>query len=154
MKLSPVFATAFACLCIASGCTPAPHLFAPSEFAELHDQRSYDYRATSAQGIVLAVRTEPNKPRANVDFWVDAIDVRLRRQGYVAEKSLSVQSDSGAIGKQIRYTRVEPDRRTYCYWVTLFASNDKLYIVEAGGDQEAFKPAEGTVEKAVLSLRN
>ena len=138
----------------AAGCHPSVRLQAPDDFAELgagKDAR-YDFRAASAQGVVLAVRSEANDPRANVDFWADAIDVRMRRDGYAAEAKKDVVSASGLPGKQLRYSR-EEERRVYRYWLTVFATGDHVYIVEAGGDKDSFDPAEKTVERAVLSLR-
>jgi hypothetical protein len=150
MKLSLVSACLFA-LSVAA-CHPSAGLAAPDGFAELGGEKSYDWRAASAQGVVLAVRTEKNEPRANVDFWTDAIDVRLRRAGYDATARKDVTSAAGLAGKQLRYSRVE-DRRTYRYWLTLFVAGDRVYLVEAGGDKDSFDPAEKTVERAVLTVR-
>ena len=150
MKLSLLAACIFS-LGVAA-CHPSAQLAAPDGFAQLDHQKSYDWRAASAQGVVLAVRTEKNDPRANVDFWADAIDVRLRRSGYNAEARKDVQSANGVAGKQLRYSRVE-DQRTYRYWLTVFVTDDRVYVVEAGGDKESFDPAEKTVERAVLTVR-
>lgn len=156
MKLSlasiisvPLMAFALA----SSACTPASRLSPPAGFAELEGEKSYDYRATSARGIVVAVRTQPNSMHGNVDFWADAIDLRLRREGYAPEAPKAVETTSGLAGKQLRYTREDEDRRTYCYWLTVFATNDRVYLVEAGGDKENFEPAKAAVERAVVSLR-
>ena len=154
MKLSLLCASLLAFASFSTACHPTARLQAPEDFAELgggHD-KSYDWRAASAQGVVLAVRTEANEPRANVDFWADAIDVRMRGDGYAAEAKKDVVSASGLQGKQLRYTR-EEERRVYRYWLTVFATGERVYIVEAGGDRESFDPAEKTVERAVLSVR-
>jgi hypothetical protein len=150
MKLSLFAASVFA-LAVAA-CHPNAQLQAPEGFAQLDGQKSYDWRAASAQGVVLAVRTEPNEPRANVDFWADAIDVRLRRGGYTAEARKDVKSASGVDGKQLRYSRVE-DQRIYRYWLTVFVTGDRVYVVEAGGDKDSFDPAEKLVERAVTTVK-
>jgi hypothetical protein len=135
-----------------TACTGAARLSAPAGFAEMEDGKPYSYRAQSAHGIVVAVRAEKNSPRANVDFWADAIDLRMRRQGYVADSAKPVRSSSGLAGKQIRYSR-EDERRTYRYWLTVFTTDDKVFVVEAAGDKDAFDPQVKTVEDTVLSLR-
>lgn len=150
MKLSLLSMSVFA-LAIAA-CHPSAQLQAPDGFAQLEGQKSYDWRAASAQGVVLAVRTEKNEPRANVDFWADAIDLRLRRAGYGAEARKDVTSANGVAGKQLRFSRVEA-QRTYRYWLTVFVTQDRVYVVEAGGDKDSFDPAEKTVERAVLTVR-
>lgn len=134
-----------------SGCKAAK-LETPTGFAELEDQDRYDYRATSAQGVVLGIRNEPNEPNAGVDFWVAAIDARLRRNGYVAHSTKLVNGTNGMLGKQIRYTR-EEELRLYAYWLTVFANGKRVFIVEAGGDEQYFKPAEKKIEQAVLSMK-
>ena len=35
----------------------------------------------------------------------------------------------------------------------LFVTDDRVYVVEAGGDKDSFDPAEKTVERAVLTVR-
>jgi hypothetical protein len=135
-----------------TACTGAARLSAPAGFAEMEDTKPYSYRAETAHGVVVAVRTEKNSPRANVDFWADAIDLRMRRQGYVADSSSPVRSAQGLTGKQIRYSR-EDQRRTYRYWLTVFTTDDKVFVVEAAGDKDAFDPQVKTVEQTVLSLK-
>jgi hypothetical protein len=137
----------------ASGCASRAQLDAPPGFARLDDDRKdFDFRATSARGVVVGVRSEPNDMRANVDFWTDAIDLRLRREGYAAQSAKSVTTPQGLAGKQIRYLR-EEDRRPYCYWLTVFVTQEKVYVVEAAGDKEAFDPAVPEVEQSIASLR-
>ena len=150
MKLSLLSAPLFA-LAVAA-CHPNAQLQAPDGFAQLDGQKSYDWRAASAQGVVLAVRTEPNEPRANVDFWTDAIDLRLRGSGYTAEARKDVESASGVAGKQLRYSRVE-EQRTYRYWLTIYVTGNHVYVVEAGGDKESFDPAQKLVERAVTTVK-
>ena len=140
-------------LLTAAACTRAAHLQTPAGFAELGDQHAYDYRATTAQGVVVAVRTEKNSLHAPADFWTQAIDARLRQGGYVAESAKDVIAPSGLVGKQVRYTREAEDRRTYAYWLTVFATKEHVYVVEAGGDKELFEPAMPALEQAVASLR-
>lgn len=136
---------------VAAACTPA-ELTAPPGFAKLDDPGDhYSYRAMSAGGVVVAARAEKNLQGANVDFWSDALDLRLRRSGYVPEDATNVKTTAGMLGKQRRYVR-EDDGRTYRYWVTVFTTEKKVYVVEAAGDRDAFDPEKAEIEKAVISL--
>src|SRR4051812_32535567 len=111
MKLFGI--ASFVALAITSvACHPTVHLQAPDGFAEMKGDSAYDFRAASARGVVLAVRAEKNEPRANLDFWTDAIDLRLRAQGYTAEVRKEMKSADGHDGRQLRYTRID-DHRTY-----------------------------------------
>ena len=142
-----------ATLALAAGCTPSAHLQTPPGFAALDGQHGYDYRITTAQGVVVGVRTEKNSLHAPADFWAQAIDARMRQGGYVAESAKDVKAAAGLLGKQVRYSREGDDRRPYAYWLTVFATNERVYVVEAGGDKEFFEPAVAAVEQAVASLR-
>jgi hypothetical protein len=153
MKLSKTLAPVLFFGAIGLGCasTRPATMKTPDGFAELGHAGAYSFRAASAHGVVLAMRAEKNEPRANLDFWKDAVDARVRRQGYAPDGQANVKSADGHDGRQLRYARVE-DRRTYRYWLTLFVVDDHVVVVEAGGDRENFDPAQATVEKAVLSV--
>ncbi len=135
----------------ASGCSRGFAITTPAGFAELDDQDHYGYRATDAQGVVIAVRREKNKPYGDLSFWSGAVDAQLRRKGYKALKAVDV-SASGVKGKQIRYT-VSRAGRDHSFWMTVFVTEDVVVTVEVGGDQEYFEKAEEHLSKAISSLQ-
>ena len=53
-------------LLAATACGPSVSLQTPPGFAVLPKQTEYLYRAASADGVVLAVRVEDNKPTGNL----------------------------------------------------------------------------------------
>jgi hypothetical protein len=134
-------------------CAPAARLQAPEGFAVLDDQHEYTYRASTADGVVIAVRAEPNKPAGNLDFWSEAVDRQLRASRYEPDgKPADVRSAAGIPGRQMHYTRVDQGR-TYRFWATVFVTEGKIYVVEAGGDADRFKgKTEESVKKAIESL--
>jgi hypothetical protein len=133
-------------------CSHGGRLDTPAGFANLGDRADFSYRATSARGVVLAARTEPNDVKANTDFYAEALDLRLRDAGYVAEgQTRKVHTARGLDGTQLRYTTTR-DGRPHRYWVTVFATKSKVYVVEAAGDKVPFDAAESTVEKAIATL--
>ncbi len=132
------------------GCATA-QLQTPSGFAPHEDDELHDYRASDGEGVVLAVRSEKNQPRGDLEFWSSALDVRLRKAGYQALAREDVTSADGHTGRQLRY--VIPDQgRELTFWVTLFVTERRVVVVEAGGDTELFEPKIGTVERAIASL--
>lgn len=136
----------------AAGCTPGAHLSTPAGFATLDSGDMYSYRATSAKGVVLATRTEPNRVKANTEFWADTLDGKLRDKGYTADGAArAVKTSKGLAGTQLRYTTMQGGR-VHRYWVSVFATADKVYLVEAAGDKEPFDKAEKTVESAMSTL--
>lgn len=136
-------------LLAATACGPSVSLQTPPGFAVLPKQTEYLYRAASADGVVLAVRAEENKPTGNLDFWSEALDRQLRQGGYKPDgKSEDVKSASGIPGRRLKYTR-ENQGRTYRYWVSVFVTETRVFCVEAGGDEDRFKgKALETIQKA------
>jgi hypothetical protein len=128
-----------------------PKLAPPPSFASI-DGADYDYRATTPQGVVVAVRKEPNDPRADLEFWSRAVDLRLKRDGYARATEAKVKTDRGLDGVEMSYAR-QNEGRTYRYEVAVFVDGKKLYLVEAGGDAEDFDPARNDVERAIRSLK-
>jgi hypothetical protein len=144
--------TTAACLLLApAACGPSFSVQTPDGFVELEDQEDYDYRATTAQGVVIGVRAQPNKPKGHLDFWVDAIDLRLRAQGYKAESAKDVKAASGLPGRQIRYS-FSYNGLPHTFWLTVFVTDSTVYCVEAGGDSRSFEKVKDAVSRGVASL--
>ena len=134
---------------LTTACGPSVSLQTPAGFAVLPEQKEYLYRAASADGVVLAIRVEDNKPVGNLDFWAEALDRQLRQGSYRPDgKAEDVKSASGLPGRRLKYTR-ENQGRKYRYWVTVFVTESRVFCVEAGGDEERFKgKALESVQKA------
>jgi len=130
------------------GCGHGFTLKTPDGFVELDDQEEYAYRATTAQGVVMSVRVEPNRPKGNLSFWSDAIDLKLRNIGYTAVEAREVKTKSGATGKQLRYTRTIYER-PHIFWLTIFVTNADVFVLETGGDAREFEKAKDSVNAAI-----
>src|SRR5438552_14252692 len=98
-----------------------PKLAPPPSFASIDGPNpgGYDYRATTPQGVVVAVRKEANDPRADVAFWARAVDLRLKRDGYARAAEAKVKTDRGLDGVELTYARAQ-EGRTYRYEVAVF----------------------------------
>lgn len=150
MRTSFFSAALFATLALA-GCHGG-RLATPTGFATLDSNDDYSYRAMNAQGVVLGVRTEDNDVKASVDFWAEALDLRLRNSGYAFLSKDSPRSRGGLQGRQLRYEVVR-DGRTQSYWLTVFTTEKRVYVVEAAGDKEVFDGAAPMVESAIEGLK-
>ncbi len=150
MKLRlPLSILLLAASALTTACGPSVALQTPPGFAELPKQKEYLYRAASADGVVLAVRVEDNKPTGNLDFWSEALDRQLQGANYKPDgKPEDVKSATGIPGRRMKYTR-ENQGRIYRYWVSVFVTESRVFCVEAGGDQDRFKgKALETIQKA------
>jgi len=138
-----------------TACGPAAELSTPAGFAELEAKRDFEYRATSAKGVVIAVRVVENDPSGNLDFWAGVLDAKLRSQGYAPleeDGPQQVEAAGGLGGRLLSYTRSE-SRRPHRYVVAVFVTDDQVFLVEAGGDEAHFDAqTDALVRKAIASL--
>lgn len=139
------------------GCGQHFDLEAPDDFAELTSgggsATRHAYRATSADGAILAVREVDNTQHASRAFWAQAVRNRLRRAGgYALLSEQTVRSADGTEGQQLRFGRDE-GASPYEYWVTLFVTHERVFVVEAGGRREPFEAQRAAIEQAIATLR-
>lgn len=128
-------------------CSPTAKLTAPAGFA--HIAGDYDDRITSARGVVIGARVESNEPRANLAFWVEAIDLRLQQRGYVTTGTpADVRSKTGLVGKALRY-----NVGTKKYWVDVYVAESRLVLVEATGRAQDLESSRLEVESAMREVR-
>ena len=141
-------------LCIFSlataACSPRAKLVAPSGFAHL--EGDYDDRVGTARGVVVGARAVRNDPKANLEFWTEAVDLRMKARGYVAEEPKDVKTDAGLVGRSLRYTRDASDRKLR-YWATLFLDGDRVLVVEATGEARDFDAQLAQVEQTIAHAR-
>lgn len=124
---------------MAAACSSGAHLAPPSGFAELEASDNYSYRATSAAGVVIGVRTEENRPHGNLEFWKNALDLKLKRSGYapLPDAETKVSSNAGLEGRRLGY-QISKDSRIQEYWLTVFVTDRNVIVVEAAGDGAFF----------------
>ena len=122
-------------------------------FVPLENQAAYDYRATTPEGVVVAVRVVEDEKRGDLAFWTQALTLQLRDvSGYALLDTRDVTSADGTKGRRLEFGHDE-DNKPYSYWVTLYPAQGRLFIVEAGGTKDAFVRAKGNVEWMLASVR-
>jgi hypothetical protein len=132
-----------------AACGPASRLSAPDGFA--HVAGEYDDRVTSAGGVVVATRVVQNDPKANLDFWTQAIDLRLRARGYEpTEQPTEVKNDVGIPGRSLHYVFFDGTRKNR-YFVDVYATTRRILLVEAAGDVGDF---DANMPKIVATMRS
>jgi hypothetical protein len=134
---------------LTAACGPVSKLSAPDGFA--HVDGSYDDRVASACGVVIGTRVVANEPKANLDFWTQAIDLRLRQKGYEPyEQAQDVKSDSGLPGRSLHYVFFDGTRKNR-YFVDVYATSRRILLVEAAGDATDF---DANLPKVVSTMRS
>jgi len=137
---------------IAPGCSPTMDL--PANFVDVdqpHD--AYDLRAVSADGVVVALRSEDNPDRGTLDFWAKAIQQELTaRPGYTLTANDPVTSASGDDGVLLAFD-VKKEATEMKYLLAVFLKFDKVVIAEAAGPADAVNPIRPELRTALLSVR-
>jgi hypothetical protein len=124
----------------------------PREFAKLDEHNSYEQRATTAHGVVIAVREVDAPEDTSIAFWSEAITQRLKAgQGYALLESRDVKAKSGEAGRLLGFGH-DQNGQTYDYWVAVFPQKKKVVVLEAGGRRDHFEKAKPELEQAIASL--
>jgi len=132
------------------GCASA-HLDTPNGFAAYEDNETYDFYASDGEGVVIAVRTEKNRPQGDLSYWTSSLDAQLRGAGYQTHDVADVKSADGHAGKQLQYV-VDDNGRDLVFWVSIFVTDRQVVLVEAGGDVAFFEPKVAQIQSAIASL--
>jgi hypothetical protein len=119
----------------------------PQNFVHLEDDRSqYDYRATSADGIVLAVREIENEPQGELEFWSDAIENSLSNQaGYSLLNKEGVKTAQGHPGIRLQLG-LDNSGKPHEYTVAVFVTDDHVFLVEVGGEKSLLEQNAATID--------
>ncbi|MBK7580983.1 MAG: serine/threonine protein kinase [Myxococcales bacterium] len=136
-----------------AGCGHSFEATTPPGFVELEDQEAYDYRATTADGLVIAVREIDHEPKGSMAFWTRAIENRMRqRGGYALLGTRDVKTAGGLDGKQLRFGHDESGK-PHLYYVTLFVTDKYIFLLEAGGTKELVEKQSAELDQAVQGFR-
>lgn len=124
----------------------------PPGFVELEDRYSWnEYRATTADGVVIGIRAFDNEPKGELAFWVRAIENRMRDAGgYALLEKKDVKNRGGLTGTELRFGHDEGDE-PYLYRVSIFVDEKRVYLVEAGGSKAQM---ERQVEQIDWAIKN
>ena len=103
----------------------------------------------------LKVRRIKQKPKADIDFWGEAVSKRMRDAGYFpyenAEKLKADKLGSGKILKMI----APYGNDDYAYWVAFKTAGKNLLIIEAAGEAGNFNSsyADDIMKQITLELQ-
>ena len=110
-----------------------------------------EYRATTADGAVIGIRTVENKPKGELPFWSRALENRMREVGgYALIDKREVTNRAGQKGTQLRFGHDEGNT-PHLYWVTIFVTDKRIFILEAGGTKAEMEKQLPQIE---WSIRN
>jgi len=142
----------------AVACGPHFTISAPQDFVVLEQSVPYDFRATTPDGLVLAVREfENTKEHGDMGFWIKAIENELRLdKGYALLEKTDIKTSSGLSGTQMRFG-LDRENEAHEYLVTLFVTGkakgkSRVYVVEAGGNAAQVEQSRKAIKEAILGF--
>jgi hypothetical protein len=111
-----------------------------------------EYRATTADGVVIGVRAWDNEPKGGLAFWSRALELRMRDTGgYALLDKRDVAARGGLTGVAMRFGHDE-GKIPYVYTVALFVTDKKIYVLEAGGVKAEVIKQEAQIDWAIANL--
>lgn len=141
-----------------AGCAPSFEMQLSDRFVVLGDDAArhssgYVQRATTVDGVVIGLRALEHRVRGPLPFWSEAVLRRMRDgEGYALLSRDDVQAANGQRGTLLRFGR-DLNGRPYRYTVAVFVTDSRLWIVDAGGREEAFVSAESEIERSIQAVR-
>jgi len=145
--------TMVAAVLLAAGCAPSMRL--PAGFVSTDDAPGGEYhvRGISADGVVVALRSEKNRDEADLDFWTKAVTNELvQRRGYRLQESAPHPKGADVPARLLTFS-ADKQGVTYLYLVNLIVRPDTILIAEAGGKAEAVKAVLPKVKKAFATVK-
>ena len=156
----PVRSTAmmlgFALALFGAGCGRPYAIETPDGFIDLGDryesEGNHEYRASTADGVVIAVRSFDNDPKADMALAVRALENRVRLgQGYALLSKHEVVARDGNKGTMLEFGHDEPTG-PHLYLTAVFLTEHHVFIFEAGGKKELVEKARKSIDWAVSSF--
>jgi hypothetical protein len=141
---------------VAMGCgrpfTPAT----PDGFIEFKDRydnsTTHEYRASTADGVVMSVRSFKNDPKADMPLAVRALENRVRLgQGYALLDKKDVTARDGTKGTKLRFGHDE-EGGAHLYYVTVFVTDDYVFLLEAGGKKDLVEAADASIDWSIQNF--
>jgi hypothetical protein len=128
------------------GCEAMP---APKGYVRVDPPPAYAYRAVSADGAVLSVRTVDNPREGTLEFWGKAITNELvASRGYKLEARQDVTSDRGRPGLEMTM-RTQIEGIEYVYLLTVFVKSNQVMVFEATGPVKSIEPDLDAIRRAI-----
>jgi hypothetical protein len=124
-----------------------------SGFVEVEEETPlYDYRAVAPDGVAVAVRAVEVEEGTDLGFWERAVTLRMRElEGYALLEKRDVTSANGAKGRELVFGH-DQEGKPYLYRMRLYVSDEKLFVVEAGGARDQMQRWQGSVDFMLASV--
>ncbi len=151
-----VMACTFAASTLVLGCGRPYEAATPDGFIDFGDryksEGSHEYRAATADGVVLGIRAFDNDPKADMSLAVRALENRVRLgQGYALLGKHEVSARNGTKGTMLEFGHDEANG-PHLYYLTVFLNDDHVFLLEAGGKKDLVEKARPSIDWAIKNF--
>ncbi len=139
-------------LCLVTGCvhtTAKNGKRIPEGFAPYTKAR--EIKAVSPEGVTYRVRSEDNKPFAQLPFWKEALKKRMLDAGYIFLNEAPIKADAEE-GYLLELT-APYGAQDYTYLVAVFVREKKIIIAEAAGEVGDLAARRTAIVEAIQNLK-
>lgn len=152
LKRTLLLLTALAALAAGPGCRPFKPATPPG-FVDFSDKyEDGEYRASTADGLVIGIRAYANEPKGEIAFWLRAIENRMRdTSGYALLETRDVKDRNGNAGKQLRFGHDESGV-PHLYSIAVFVDDDHVFLIEAGGTKDLVEKNAQHIDWAITNF--
>ena len=121
----------------------------PPGYVKVEPGFEYRFRAVSADGSAIALRTEENPENGDLAFWEKAVKGRLVDvRGYRLVERKEVSRREGKPGTEMTFD-YERKGVAYCYVVMLFVDGRQVHSIEIAGLKQKIGPELPAIKEAV-----
>ena len=152
MSKATIAATLLAALAAGAGCKQ--HVKTPAEFAKMENPGyGFEFRAISPDEVVIGVQRKPNEPKGDLEFWTSVWkDKYPPIKDYQFVETKDIKTAKGLPGSWLVFSSEEEDGM-FRLVIGLFVVKKNIWILTAGGKEEAVKSHEGDIEAAFESFK-
>jgi hypothetical protein len=138
---------------LGAGCGHPFYAATPPGFVDMGERYpDGEYRAATADGVVIGVRAFDNDPKGELAFWSRALERRMRETGgYALLEKKDVTARGTLTGVALHFGHDE-GKTPYLYTVAIFVTDKKIYVLEAGGTKDEMTRQDAQVEWAIRNF--
>ncbi len=122
---------------------PVPNGFAEFDYGD-------DFKAVNPEGVVYRVKVLENDPKADLEYWTEAVRTRMEHSGY---KEISKEEFKGTLPKLSSTKYVAPYKgKAYQYQIVIGVDGDDIYLLEAAGELEKMAEYQKDIDEAIKKI--
>jgi hypothetical protein len=122
----------------------------PDGFAELKGRRTY--QAISPEGMLYRIRSVKNEPRKELEFWGEALENHLVKEGY--RLNGKARSFTSGDREGVSYEWVLPyGNESYLYLTALIVTDKTITLAEATAPYSVFISYRQALLDSLASIR-